>query len=726
VVTLLQRLHLSTWKKHEDGRLWMGIYIVRTIMLFVMSIAAAIADAPRISAFVMLVVVPYNLIMMSFHRRHGRAHNLLPLDQVLAAISTLIAVQAAYGTVISSLVGAVSATMSLPPRRVQTFVCAGSAVLFAAAIVHHDQTLLAFVPVQLGSAFALANTVSYLKNKRSAASDRFESLLDGLHAYVHEADLRTGEILYSNNQITESIGRITQLQDLAQHVHPDDLPTVLRALEKGAANLAPASFDIRIMVGDTTMYMEQRMTFAKVRGRTRVRSVLFDVSARKHIELEMAHRAFHDPLTELPNRALFLDRLDHALSRAEKTNTEHAVLLLDLDNFKDVNDGMGHHVGDDLLIEVGRRLNRKTSRTDTLARLGGDEFAILLEDTNSEEAILIGRELIHIVGGAYLNGEITLFPRISIGISNYPKNGTTGSELLRQADVAMYYAKRHRLGVAGFDDEMNPDSAQKLSVLADFRDALMNNELEAFFQPVVDAGTGAIASCEALVRWNHPKLGLLSPASFVPVVCAGGLSSELARWMLTEVVTQIESWTRQGVEIPVSVNMSAVDIADDSLVDWLLAEIALREISPKLLTIELTEAELLDQSDRTILTLKRLRDAGVATAVDDFGTGYSSLVWLRDLPIGALKIDRSFIDSMFTDERSETIIRSTIQMAKALHLNIIGEGVETSEAAAALRNLGCHNLQGYLFSRPVSAQKMTAILTSGVNPKEVDVAPSVV
>jgi diguanylate cyclase len=201
----------------------------------------------------------------------------------------------------------------------------------------------------------------------------------------------------------------------------------------------------------------------------------------------------------------------------------------------------------------------------------------------------------------------------------------------------------------------------------------------------------------------------------VPVVCSGGLSSELARWMLEQVLEQVQQWDKVGVAVPTSVNMSAVDIADATLVDWLLSEIELRNIPAYLLSIELTEAELLDQSEHTITTLIRLRDAGVVTAVDDFGTGYSSLVWLRDLPLRTLKIDRSFIDSMFTDERSETIVRSTIEMAKALRLKIIGEGVENSETAEALRLLGCDSLQGYLFSRPVHATAMNEILTNGIN-----------
>jgi diguanylate cyclase len=230
---------------------------------------------------------------------------------------------------------------------------------------------------------------------------------------------------------------------------------------------------------------------------------------------------------------------------------------------------------------------------------------------------------------------------------------------------------------------------------------------------VVDASTGQLSSCEALVRWNHPTHGLLTPVSFLAVIAAGGMSGDLARWMLGQVLNQLGSWTQANIAIPIAVNLSALDVADNQLMDWLLTEIGDREIPANLLSIELTEAELLDRSEQTIETLMRLRDAGVTTAVDDFGTGYSSLVWLRDLPIHTLKIDRSFVESMFADERSETIVRSTIQMAQALRLMIVGEGVEDERTAVALRELGCNDLQGYHFSRPVNAQEMTRILTAG-------------
>jgi diguanylate cyclase (GGDEF)-like protein len=702
------------WKQFDDGQLWYGIYLVRFVVLAALAVGSWLLGAVMLSVAVVLVVVPHNSAAMIYHRRTGKAHPLLPVDQVLAALCLFISPVALVGTVVCILVASVTSTLGLPVRRVQVFSAVSCGIVILASVAHGLTPMAIFGLPLFVSACALSNLISYLKHKLVSSVARFQALLDGLHAYVYEIDLDTKKVLYCNKQTVDLIGPVNVIDDLLRFIHPDDLNLVSRAMERGQLNRSAASFELRVIIDDRTMYMEQRMTFALHRGRTRVRSVLFDTSARKHVEMEMAHRAFHDSLTDLPNRALFLDRLEHAVARGERTEAQHAVLMLDLDNFKDVNDGMGHSAGDQLLVEIASRLARCMRRTDTLARLGGDEFAILLEDTTPEVALEMGLRITKAVGATYNNGSMTLFPRVSVGIANYPETVDSPSELLRHADMAMYHAKRLRLGVVAFDVEMDSASADKLAILADFRSALTNGELEAFFQPVVDSSNSKVTSCEALVRWNHPTKGRLSPAAFVPVVCAGGLSSDLARWMLGQVLDQVHEWNVAGVAVPTSVNMSAVDIADLELVDWVLNEVASRKIPAHLLSIELTEAELLDQSERTITTLKRLRDAGVLTAVDDFGTGYSSLVWLRDLPIRTLKIDRSFIDSMFTDERSETIVRSTIEMAKALRLKIVGEGVENSQTAEALRALGCDSLQGYHFSRPVQSIEMKEILINGI------------
>jgi diguanylate cyclase (GGDEF)-like protein len=703
----------SRWRELRDGRVWMGIYFMRTAILVALAVGSFVVEARLVTLMIVVVVIPYNLAAQRSHRVHDRAPAYLPIDQVLASLCALITPLAAFGAIMSAIAAAGTDTLGIAVRRVRWFSATASAVLLLGAVVHRDYGLAAFVVPEFICAIAVSNVVSYLKNKRSASTERLESLLDGLHAWVYEADVATGDITYCNQQILERVGAARHMTDLMTFIHPDDVDSVVRNYLRSQKSSSPTMMDVRLVLGDEVHYMEQRTTFATYKGRVRLRCVLFDVSSRKRVELEMEHRAFHDSLTELPNRALFLDRLDHGIVRARRMPMQHAVLMCDLDNFKDVNDGMGHHVGDALLAEVGARLGSVIGAANTLARLGGDEFAILLEGSTAAEAIEIGRALIEAVAAPYVNGGLTVFPSVSIGVAAYPAHGGTSGELLRHADVAMYHAKRLRLGVVAFDEELNPASAEKLAVLADFRQALVNNELEAYYQPVVDARTRMVTSCEALVRWNHPTLGLRPPASFVPVVCAGGLSSELARWMLGAVIEQLDLWERADIAIPVSVNMSAVDVADQSLVDWLLTELDRRAVSPKLLSIELTEAELLDRSSRTIDAWRRLFDADFTTAVDDFGTGYSSLVWLRDLPVGSLKIDRTFVDSMFADERSQTIVRSTIQMANALRLNIVGEGVEDDETAAALSQLGCHSLQGFLFSHPVQAAAMSTILRNG-------------
>ncbi len=703
---------LSRWKHHDDGRVWLSMYVTRNAMLVCLAALAAFAGAPWASVLILTTALPHALFCARSHQRTGRASQFLVMDQSLAAICALAGPKAALGSVVC-MIALGGDALGIDVRRVRTASIVASAILLVAAVLHRDPVLGAFIVPQLAASIAVANLVSYLKNKRAATSDRLESLLDGLHAYVHEADLDTGEIVYCNQHIVNRIGPIATLRDLTRHIHPDDLGQVIRSHARAAQTMSPVTSELRMIFGDDVTFMEQRTTFAEYRGRVRVRSVMFDVSARKHVELEMEHRAFHDPLTDLPNRSLFLDRLTHAIDRATREPSTHTVLLLDLDSFKDVNDSMGHQAGDKLLMEIAGRLHRSMRQTDTLARLGGDEFAVLLEDTDSPSAARIARHLIDSVGHAYSVDETTLYPRVSIGVATFPESGRTPSELLRNADAAMYHAKRLRTGVAEFHDDMHSSSVEKLAVLADFRIALEKGELEACFQPVVDAVSCRLTSCEALVRWNHPRLGRLSPAAFVPVISAGGLSGDLARWMLGVAMDQIEKWVALDQVVPIAVNMSAIDIGNDDLIGWLLDEVTRRAIRPALLTIELTEAELLDQSARTFATLDRLSSAGITITVDDFGTGYSSLVWLRDLPIRTLKIDRSFIDSMFSDERSETIIRSTIEMAKALQLNIVGEGVEDYETAVALRELGCHSLQGFHFGRAVHADELQAFFSDG-------------
>jgi diguanylate cyclase (GGDEF)-like protein/PAS domain S-box-containing protein len=703
------------WRRWDDGRLWPSIYLTRSAMLVGLAVASLVTGAPWVAVFVAGVVLPYNLAMQLWHRRYGRASKLIPADQILAAACTVISPKVAIGTAICLIAGTTTASIGLPRRWAQSTLALATLMLFGAGVLHNDTTIMAFaLPVGVAGV-AFSNLIAYLFNKRLAAHGRYEELLDSMAAVVIESDPSTGKVVYANRMAERLFGHgEVSESDLLELIHPDDRERIQNSVVRALRLRSPIVLELRVRDGDSYLHMEQRTSFAEIRGRLRVRSVLFDVSARKRVELEMAHRAFHDSLTDLPNRALLNDRIEHAIARGARLEAEHAVLLLDLDNFKDVNDALGHHAGDSLLIEITQRLRYIMRTSDTLARFGGDEFVILLEDTPQHVACEIATRVRHEVGQVFEVANSTLYPRVSIGIARWPNDADTAEDLLRLADVAMYEAKRSRDGFALYDVAMNPNATRKLALLSEFRLAIGANQLRAYFQPIVDSRTSTVLSCEALVRWEHPVHGLLAPADFLQTVAAGGLSGDLARWMLTVAMDRIQTWCIEQRAIPVSVNLSAFDLANDDLVSWLISEVETRDFPVHLLTLELTETELLEYGGRALAALVRLQNAGVATAVDDFGTGYSSLVWLRDLPVRSLKIDRSFVDAMCTDERAAAIVSSTIHMARSLHLDVVAEGVENVETAEALEELGCTTLQGYLYGRPVAIEEFENLMAQPV------------
>jgi diguanylate cyclase (GGDEF)-like protein/PAS domain S-box-containing protein len=708
---------LHPWRRWDDGRLWPSIYLTRTLMLVVLAAASLVVDAPWVTMFVAGVVIPYNLAMQFWHRRYGRPCPFISADQILAASCTIISPKVAIGAAICLVAGTTTGSIGLRRRWAQTSLAVATIVMFAAGVYHDDLPTMAFALPTGISGVAFSNLIAYLFNKRQAAHGRYEELLDSMQAVVLEADTTTGEVVYANKMAERVFGLGTHSKTsqtassaLLEVIHPDDRERVRTSITRALSTRLPITMELRLREGEGYIDMEQRTTFAEVRGRVRIRSVLFDVSSRKRVEMEMAHRAFHDALTDLPNRALLNDRIEHAIARGTRVDGEHAILLLDLDNFKDVNDALGHQSGDALLVEITRRLRSIMRSSDTLARFGGDEFVVLLEDTQLGMATEIAARISTVVGQAFDVGGSSLYPRASIGIARWPVHATSGDDLLRLADIAMYDAKRSRSGYAVYDPSMNPDAARKLALLAEFRTAIATDQLRAYFQPIVQFNTSQVISCEALVRWQHPVHGLLAPAEFLPAVASGGLSSDLARWMLTNAMERIRQLHSRGVELSVSVNLSALDLANNELVSWLIATAERHGFPIHLLTLELTETELLSYGGRAFGALERLQQAGITTAVDDFGTGYSSLVWLRDLPVRTLKIDRSFVASLCSDQRAAAIVSSTIQMARSLDLAVVAEGVEDLETAKALDGLGCTTLQGYLYGRPVPFEEFEIVL----------------
>jgi diguanylate cyclase (GGDEF)-like protein/PAS domain S-box-containing protein len=446
-----------------------------------------------------------------------------------------------------------------------------------------------------------------------------------------------------------------------------------------------------------------------------------DITQRKAFERELSRLAFSDTLTGLPNRALMQDRLTHALARAERQLRRVAVLFLDLDRFKVVNDSLGHASGDALLVEVANRLSACLRTGDTAARLGGDEFTVLLEDLVDEsQALEVAERIADALRLPVLLDGREVFVSASIGIAlSSPNIGADG--VLRNADLALYRAKADgRARYAMFDPSMEARALERLEVETDLRHALDRHELRVFFQPVVDLESGHVNEVEALVRWDRPGRGIVSPTAFIPIAEETGLIVQIGQWVLEEACRWANRWQTYSASqqpLVVSVNLSARQFQHPEL----LADIerALREtgLDPRLLKLEITESVVMQDAEATIQTLQALKALGIRVAIDDFGTGYSSLSYLKRLPVDTLKIDRSFVNGLGHDAQDTAIVDSVVALARTLRLSVTGEGVETQAQARHLRQLGCERGQGFLFSVPLPPASIERLLEEARSPR---------
>ncbi len=422
---------------------------------------------------------------------------------------------------------------------------------------------------------------------------------------------------------------------------------------------------------------------------------------------EELHRvATTDELTGLPNRERFRAQLKERIAAAQATEGTFAVMLIDLDRFKEINDTLGHHFGDEMLRDLGPRLGEAIGHDGLVARLGGDEFAVLPGESTDDpdELEAIAGRLTACVQEPVLVDEMTLEVGVSIGISRFPRDGDDAHSLLRSADVAMYAAKEAHVNCKLYATALDRHSVRRLSVLGDFRRALDTDELVVFYQPIMHMDGSRVHGAEGLVRWQHPELGLLPPSDFIPIVEQTGLVGPLTRHVLERSVAQCAAWRRAGQELTVSVNLSVRNLLDPDLPSLIGDLLSIYNLTPEALELEITESMLMSDPDRSLITLTRLNQLGVGLSVDDFGTGYSSLANLRRLPIDELKIDRSFVSPMLSDESDLIIVRSTINLGHDLGLKVVAEGVEDEETLNRLANLGCDLAQGYHFSKPLPAE----------------------
>ena len=426
---------------------------------------------------------------------------------------------------------------------------------------------------------------------------------------------------------------------------------------------------------------------------------------------ETRRQAVTDDLTSLPNRRLFLTRLDEATVAARGTRHSFALLIVDLDHFKELNDTLGHQAGDFLLRDLGPRLNGVVRAGDTVARIGGDEFGIVLAPpSDAASALHVADRARDALSEPFEVNDLRLHVSASVGIALYPDHGEGADELLQRADVAMYVAKQAGTGREVYARDRDQNSVERLALIGELRRAFDFGELEAHFQPKVSAGDRVVVGAEALVRWRHPERGLLPPALFLPLLDHAGLVRPLTRTVLDQALRQCSAWQAQGLDLHVAVNMAATDLLDVQLPSEVAAALEQHRLLPSALIIEITESSVLSDPERIGDVLAELRELGVGLSLDDFGTGYSSLAQLKMLPVNELKIDRTFVDRMVQDAADRAIVSSTIGLAHDLGMTVVAEGVEDDATWELLRDLGCELIQGYAFSRPLPADELAPLL----------------
>ena len=491
-------------------------------------------------------------------------------------------------------------------------------------------------------------------------------------------------------------------------------PQMERAIQSGHTIILPPDCVLVRRDGQELHIEDSAAPIRDLRGEFAGMVVVFhDISAARAIAQKMFHLAEHDVLTSLPNRALLNDRLEHGITLARRHGRQMAILFIDLDHFKHINDTVGHLVGDQILKAVARRIGPCIRNSDTVSRLGGDEFIVLLSEINrAEDARLIAEKIRLTVMEPYTIDGHFLHLTASIGVSVYPNDGEDATALIQYADTAMYHAKeKGRNNSQFFKDDMNVRAAERQIITEDLRHALIRNEFFLVYQPKINLVSGAVTGVEALIRWRHPSRGILNPAAFIPIAEECGLIIPIGEWVLREACAQAQQWLAADLNFgTMAVNISAVEFRSDRFFDGVCSILRTTGLEPAHLALELTETAVMRNFEATGIVLQSLSSMGVRIAVDDFGTGYSNLSYLKRFPISTLKLDRSFIHDLPESADAGTIVSSVIRMAHCLRLQVVGEGVETLQQLRFLQAQDCEEGQGYYFGKPVAADECRSML----------------
>ncbi len=593
----------------------------------------------------------------------------------------------------------------------------------AGAFGEQELTTMELLSVVLSGAMAHAAEFEAKRDQVQALA-RFEATFANALTGMVLLDL-DGRILDSNPAIQTLLGYTRdQLSGkrLARHVHPADRRKT-RAAYLRMIDSRDSSFRLQHRFVDhegRVVWVDAAASFVHDSpGQPSFAiAMIQDITQRKEAEAALLsqaalseHQAQHDALTGLANRTLFYDRLSRVVNARRRHDTRAAIVVLDLDGFKEINDSLGHAAGDELLVELSRRLEGALRSSDTVARLGGDEFGVLLPQVDEREDVLhaVRRMKSAVERPVTLQG-LSISLEASIGIALYPDHGEDVETLLRGADGAMYQAKDEKAGWAFYDASRVHEGTPRLMLMGELRRALDRHELVLYYQPKAVLADGEVHSVEALLRWMHPDRGLVPPDEFIPIAQQTGLIKPLTLYVIDEALRQCHAWLANGLSLAIAVNLSTRNLVDPSFPDQVAELLERWGVSPRLLELEITESAMLSDPGRTKLVLEQLSEMGIRLSIDDFGTGYSSLAYLKRLPVNEIKVDRSFVMNMANDEDDATIVRSTIELGRNLGLDVVAEGVESEQVWRRLRTLGCTAAQGYYLSRPVPAPELESWL----------------
>jgi len=598
-------------------------------------------------------------------------------------------------------------------RWMRDAVGATDVALFAAAV------LLAFIAIRQQKSAEAVLMLRMQSHSLEASERRFQSLIRNSSDVIVVASA-DGQLKLVSDACESSWGQTAPSligQSVFRLVDPADRARLSPIFDPAAPSFPEAMLEVRI-AGPTGTLRVYEVRHANLLADPDVQGYLLtfhDLTERKHFEQQLAHHAFHDRLTSLPNRALFMDRLAHRLTSRFEDACPFAVLFFDLDNFKVINDSLGHEAGDTLLMEVAHRMKHVLRPSDTVARMGGDEFTILLEEARTaEDAIHVAERIRKALAQPLLLGSREIFISASIGIAMSTDSALDADGLLRDADTAMYVAKAHgKTGYVVFDRSMNVLAENRLELELDLRTALSGEQLFLNYQPIFDIETKEITAVEALLRWQHPVRGIVPPMAFIPLAEETGLICQIGKWVFQESCRQLAEWSTEpggGRRLGLNVNVSGRQLQERTFLEQVKQTLIQTRIDPSLIKLEITETAMLKDLSMASKVFDQLRDLGLRVAIDDFGTGYSSISYLRQLPVDTLKIDRSFVIPLGEDGRADGVVQAMITMARTLGLDVTCEGIETAEQLAVLRTMGCDSGQGFLFARPLSASGVAEAL----------------